>query len=112
MKADSNLTEIVNNGDALFFDCPPIHYSNANSKNIKGFVNSIHHNAYFVTVDNKGNKVRPNSPKVVPKFVDKFDPHRGHSVKVQDGLKEKRTPNNYKQNFCDYWMIMTKNMAE
>jgi hypothetical protein len=102
----------VNNGDNLFFDCPPIHFNDADSKHIRGFSNSIHKNDYYVTVDQKGNKIRPNSPKIVPKIMNKYDPKIDKTIKVQDGLVEKLTPNNYKKNYCDYWMIMTKNMNE
>lgn len=61
----------------MFFDCPPIYYNDVDSNHVKGFSNSIHQNAYYVTVDKKGNKVRPNSPKVVAKLIDKYDPKLG-----------------------------------
>lgn len=82
LTGNSNLNEIVDNGDNLFFDCPPIHYNDADREHIRGFSNSVHKNDYYVTIDKKGNKIRPNSPKVVPKIVDKYDSKLGHSIKV------------------------------
>jgi hypothetical protein len=72
----------------------------------------VNQGSFFTCVDKKGNRVRPNSPKVVPNMIKKVNPNTGKTTLVQDGFKEYTKPNIYKKNFIGYWPLVHKNMNE
>jgi hypothetical protein len=100
LTANLNLTDKINEGGSLFFDCPPMDFNKLN-KDDSG-------KSYFKIVDKQNplKLVKANSPRVVVGT----HTHYGKDGKpdVHTTVKEITEPNTIKRNFSPYWDILTK----
>ena len=97
------MADIVNSGGELVFDVPPISFNQIDHSK-----KDANQQAYWRCVDknNRQQKVRPNSPKIVPILRKYFD--RTGAAKQEFVFKEVQEENCYQQNFFDYWTLFQK----
>lgn len=101
LTANLNLTEKINQGGSLFFDCPPMCFN-------QEIMRQSHDPEYWkcVTKEKPFETVVPNTPRI----VSEVHSHAGKDGKahVAIHIKEVKDPDFFKRNFSPFWGVLTK----